>query len=154
MTPARFEQAIRGQTAAALKVYDATPITEAWGVRQIASELHRLGSSMDFKVISGCLGSLVDSGLIARDSKGAYRRVPVRERIPAPDPQPQPEPMTTKEVTKPKDEAPSTKLGALAARLRSLADELDDAALAIDEQIEGMQADSRRLKQLQELLKG
>lgn len=164
MTPARYESAMRGVTQTARKVLESVPVMESWTLHKVVSDLHRRGVAIDYRVVQGCVAALKDAGLVKEVAGGEWQKViprqqPIKaEPLPQiiPDLKPEPVPMSkpqTHQDTK-KHEAPATRLGSLAAKLRALADELDDAALTIDEQIEGMQADSRRLKQLQELLKG
>lgn len=164
MTPARYESALRSVTQTARKVLETVPIMQSWTIHQVIHDLHRRGVAIDYRVVQGCMAALKEAGLVKEVAGGEWQQVLPRSRPPKTEPLPQiipdikPEttPMSKPQIKQeaPKNDAPANRLGSLAAKLRALADELDDAALTIDEQIEGMQADSRRLKQLQELLKG
>jgi hypothetical protein len=169
MSHSRFQAIHAGMTAVAKKVYSAVPMAECWSTPRIVNELQRLGISHEFRVISGCLGALLEAGLVNEPVKGQYRREPVRDSTP-PKAEPEPEPkeaMKPAEVFNlvkpalPAEKNPVDKLGVLAARIISLADSLkqlagdvSDAAIEIQTQTEENEAASQKLKQLQALLKG
>lgn len=73
MNTTRYEMILNGQTAVARKVFDATPIGEAWSRDQIHREMNRRGQRIDAAVLDGCLKSLCDSRLIGKKN-GEYQR--------------------------------------------------------------------------------
>ena len=158
----------RGLTSVARKVYDATPIDEAWDVPRIITELGRLGSHVDHRVVFGCLASLRADGLVRELPDHKFVRVARRPRIversataPAPVTAPAPEaPMSeapaqmTPEAPAAKSETdPLRKMAAIADALRSVAAQIEDVALEFEGHMDAIKADSAKLRQLQELLK-
>lgn len=163
MTPSRQRQLLAGQTALARKVYDAIPIAEAWSVSQIICELARVGVRHDKRVLEGCLSCLAGSGLVTKGG-GTYRRVSVNERVPAPTvPEEEEVTMPAAASSMPPSKQPAnaiTHLSNLASRatelatqLRDLADDIEAAAIEVDEQFKMNGEDLQKLKQLQGLLK-
>lgn len=163
ISKARFNQIFNGQSSSAKKVYSAVPIAEGWNARQITTELIRNGVGIDKRVISGCLDTLVDAGLVNELIRGDFRRVHVKEEELN---QQQPE---LKEMTKPKantanqikqPKSPMDLIGDLASRasvigdmLKSLSSDIGDVAIEIQQHIETSDADTQKFKQLQSLLK-
>lgn len=78
MSQARFKQIYSGLSSQAAKVYDHVPIEEEWSASEIATALTRANIGMAFNVISGCLNSLKQAGLIAENKAGCWRREKVR----------------------------------------------------------------------------
>lgn len=161
MNQAKFESLHRGQTGIAKKVYEAVPIQAAMSASEICSEMRRLGSAQDLRVVVGCLCSLLDSGLIQERPKGSFLRTPVRAYEPEPSP-PQPQPMKTPalRIATVAPASPIERLTAISKRvtaamdeLKAIADDIETAAIEITEQSERTQAESQKLRQLQELLK-
>lgn len=87
MNQQRFHSIHDGLSAVAKKVYDAVPIQEAWSIVQIKQELERkqAGVTRDFRIFSGCINSLVNSGIVLEEPKGRFRRVKVTAKE-APNP--------------------------------------------------------------------
>lgn len=82
MTPKRQQQLLQGQSSVARKVFDHIPIQDSWPAHRIAGEIERTTRSrLDAKVVSGCLASLVEAGLVRQTGLIAkareYQRVPV-----------------------------------------------------------------------------
>ena len=172
MNYARFKAIHHGMTAVAKKVYEAVPMSEAWSHSQIHTEIHRLGYGVQYNIMSGCLNSLIGAGLVIEPSKGHFKREPVREPAiqlpskpvtPPPQTTPQPEePMANTAITTtpPKAIAPLDRLMTLASRAvdlskaaKTLANDIDDAAIAITQEIAATDAQYVKLRQLQALLK-
>jgi hypothetical protein len=81
MTPARFESSVKGLTGIAKKVFEATPIDEAWTPSRIISHIGTTtGSRPDQKIVTGCLDSLMRTGLVCERPKGLFQRIKVKER--------------------------------------------------------------------------
>lgn len=172
MNHARFTAIHAGMTSVAKKVYEVTPIAESWSAGQICQELLRTGSSVDPRVISGCISALVHAGIVLQQGPDAYRRTPVRPKperaapLAQPETMAKPTPTTTPPPAVPAaakltDPAgPIDKLGALSSRvsnmvelLQALAIDIDTAALEIEEQIQAKNAETAKLRQLQALLR-
>lgn len=158
---ARLATIERGLTGIARRVLDATPIGEAWSVHQVYSEIRRQGHSVDFRVVSGCLTSLCSQRLVREPQPGAY----IRGKVATIDDEQaaQIESQAIKEAAslQPADGDPLDRLGELAGRIRLLAAEANRVADALDEatieatgQMERLRADTKKLRQLQDLLKG
>lgn len=181
LTESKQRDAIKRLNAIAQKVFDATPISEFWSVGQVASELRRRGHNVDGRTVQGCLEAAVDAGLARREAgqnrgkSQRYRRVEVRPDPPSLPPidldrlvqpknqtlaqvirQPRTEPMPS-----PKTAAPLLdRMASIAASLRrhakdseALAAEIEDAALAAQQQVEAASADGAKLRQLQSLMR-
>jgi hypothetical protein len=78
ISQSKFNGAYKGLTVVAQKVFNTVPISEPWSMQSIAAELRRTGSSVDFRVLGGCLNTLVDAGLIKEVSQGCFQREEVR----------------------------------------------------------------------------
>ena len=163
MNNAKFQQTYRGLTSICQKVLDAVPIEGKWTVQQIMSEMARTGSVQDKRKVEGCLNSLIGSSLISEPETGRFRRVPVREpaKLAAVEKE---EIVAVQEITQAQSKQGSTspldKLAALSSRVRqiqemmkNLASDIDDAAIAIEEQMSAVDEDTKKLRQLQQLLK-
>lgn len=169
MTPSRMESKLRGQTAIAQKVFEVVPIQEAWSAVEIASALVRATrSSMDLRVLQGCLRALCESGLISEAQTGRYRRRAIAKDVPADIANPSTKVTVTKKesaVPEAKPKSPIDLLSSLSARLtalrahvdaetKAIASEIETAALSIEEGIEQTAAEANKFKQLQQLLQG
>ncbi len=176
MTPARFHQIFNSQTITAKKVYEAVPKEEAWPINRIHSAMVRKGQGggRDMRVTTGCLQSLKESRLITEPQNGEFMRVEVRpkpvihieELDLAPEPQPQQPEIETMPTIK--DEmnklhlqkpTPLDRLSALSKRaneimhmVHQLANDIDAAAIAIEDERTTESADTAKLKQLKALL--
>lgn len=174
MTPARQQALIRGLTSVVRKVFDATPINEPWSASQIDAELRRLGTPKSIQMVAGCLNGLAKDGLVYEKPPRMFQRVEAREYEPPVTPPP-----LKNFVVPPKEPAvaitpalksvpatpkPTTAIDRLSAfsdqarkmsaALTAFADDLDEAALLIDEQVAGASKDTEKLRQLQALLRG
>lgn len=175
MNESRFNAVYRGLSEQAKKVYQAVPLTESWSVAQIMSELARTSGQREHRVVTGCLSSLRDVGLVRELAGGQWVRVEVRAKVatthvepempqpPKQEPQKEPEmpAINTKPAPQQSNVTPLERIGGLSSQvlgiiqsLHQLAADIEATALEVEEQIEKIQKDSARLKQLQELLKG
>lgn len=160
----RFQALFEGINSAARKVYNATPISETWDVAALSRELERTTGRMDYRTAHGCLAHLVEVGLVLEPTHGMYRRTPVRTpEMKTPEPK-EPNAMT-QAFTQAKPQAvpvvapvakvsPMDILGALAIRARDLQTDIENAALAIQEQLDANEKDMEKFRQLQTILKG
>jgi hypothetical protein len=173
MSPARFKSIYNCLSAVARRVYDATPIADQWDISTIQTELTRLGLPVrEYRALQGIIGSLVESGIVEEPSKGCFRRTKVAEiklkKVEPQSPQSnQQNTMNTKLATAPAavdpaaSGSPLDKLASLAnqarglsQKLATLAIDIENAALEVEEEFVANSRDSEKLKQLQALLKG
>lgn len=168
MTPSRFQQRIQGQSSIAKKVFQFVPIKEAWDITQIISEMRRATrTNPDPHIVRGCINTLKESGLIDEISKNQFIRIEVKERIEVPPikeieiPAQQPKEVMTKPQAEPTKKSPiellsglSTRLSAISQSIKSIADDIDAAAVEIEDGIAANEANVAKLRQLQVLLKG
>ena len=161
MNEARFSSIHRGLSSVAQKVYAAVPIADEWSIEAVRRELIRKGGhTIDLHTIRGCMSSLVDSGLVTEPSRGTFSRVAIKEAYKAPaEPKPVKEAKQPEKPAMPKQGA-IDKLTALSARVRTamsamktLADDIDNAALEIEADIIKAGEGAQKYKQLQALLK-
>lgn len=160
ISASQFEQRHQSLSAIAKKVYQAVPAKTAWSPSFILSEMQRTGSSTrDLRIIEGCLNSLIDAGLVEEPGPRVFIRAPIK----APKEPPTSVIFSKEELVIEKPQAtakpieartPITILSSISVRIKALADELETAALEIEEQIAAKDADAGKLKQLQALLKG
>lgn len=163
----RMIQVLRGQTALAQKVFFAIPLTDAWTIHQIRNEVRRQGVAIsDNHKLHACLESLRDAGLL-KSGPGfqLFRRehaiTPAdlertKERVEGPGEQP-----VAEVVDKP--EAPETvfeqlaKIGGrarlIADQLNTLADDIEMAALSVDQRSQQLSAGEQKVKKIQELMR-
>lgn len=156
----KFEQAHRGLSAIAKKVFDSVPISEAWNTPAISADMRRLGSGgADSRVVLGCLNTLIEAGIVKEVSKGAFQRIEIREKA---------EPVVTNKPMEPSQMSiraiqpvaqpiqpvtPIDRLSKFAVRLRDLANDMETAALELAEQAEKNDAETAKMRQLQQILK-
>lgn len=165
MTPKHMQLRLQGQTSIAQKIFTFVPVQEAWTPGEIHAQLRKAGINRDFRVVSGCLQTLQEAGLIkVVDGGTKYQRDPMPELVPLPRPKKpapqrvQPQSIETQvEETEVKTKnanqqapapaaAPVSVIDALAtyanslraeaARLNAMADELEVVALQIEEKHE------------------
>ena len=163
LSRARFNVIYNEQSSAAQKVYDAVPIAEHWPTNKIIGEMARLGTSSNYRVVAGCLNTLLLAGLLREPRRGEFVRAQIKEPE-THKPAPQIEEVMTKTVVAIKPEksvvqSPIDKINALAMRtqdiiseLQQLASDLTDAAVDIQADVERNTADALKLKQLHALL--
>lgn len=164
MNRIKYEALVESQSAIARKVLSVVPIQEHWSAKQIHAELHRqTQATIDRRIIEGCLRALVDSGLVREHPRDSYiREMPkedqprtrlVKDEPSTPEPamskpNPAPTPINAVLVADPLD-----RLGNVARRLRGMADEIEELALEVGQQMEAVEADGRKAAQLKALLK-
>lgn len=150
MKLSRFQSIFNGLNGVAKRVYEAVPISSSWSTYKIMDELQRSGSHMDLKAIQGCLGYMLNMGIIERDKDGEYIRTPLKmtrtpdEPLTTPPPTEEETMMATAPIIlKNKDKAPVPVTPAaepttfdILARLAQRAQDLSDAAEQLREDIE------------------
>lgn len=154
MSHSRFCGIYNGLTALAKKVYEAVPISAPWGLSEVHAELVRTGSDPGKAIVEGCLKSLVSSGLV-KERALTFIRIPVREKIE--HVKKDEEPMATQQPAAP--EGATDRLSGLASRaskiatmMRQFADDLELAAVEIDDGIGKDRADLEKLRHLRDVL--
>lgn len=162
MNHARATDVLKGQTSVAQKVYHAVPINTAWAAQAIEEELARTGHTIGLHTVRGCLAKLLESGLIRQHESGHYTRTKVKEKQPKAEVIPMSKPMPRPEVkpeSKP-EAAPVDRLLVIADRFKMLTDqfaqlssELEEVAIGVSEQLSTSDADTKKLRQLQQILK-
>ena len=157
MNQQKFDALFRGISEQAKKVYDCVPIADAWKPAQIMTDLHRKNISMnDYRVVMGCINTMIDAGLIVEGPKGHFKREGIKPKQ-ADEIDLHSRVKTNKEasMTKPTPAKPGPLdlLGDFASRLRALANDAESIALAIASQTETNDAETAKLRQLQALLK-
>lgn len=153
MRVSRYEAMERELTPVARKVFECVPVQEAWTVFRISAELKRQGTPKDRRIVDGCLSSLVRDGLIKFDPPtDIYQRV--EPRVATLNLVPEEPEVSAKKPS------PMERMAALAERtrrlsldLKVLADDIDAAAVLIDEETNEAGNDTKKLRQLQTLLK-
>ena len=148
MTPARMNELIGRLTGISAKVLAAVPMQETWNSSDIIRELFRTGTRTELKVVDGCLDGLIRDGLVKEPERGYFTRVQTFK---------EPKVANVFKPLAPVEPAQHSlmdRIGAVASELRNTADQLDEIALLVDEQLLKAAAGSAKLVQLQELLRG
>lgn len=161
MSSAKADALLQGQTGLARKVYEATPIREAWTVGQIQSAM-KDGGSVEHRVIVACLKDMREAGLV-REVSGIFQRTEVRAK-PIKNETKEVISMAKPVITKPEQSSMdilsdlSTEIGELAAdigcRLKRMAARVEEVALTVELERERSAEGLTKLAQLQALLKG
>jgi len=166
----KIEQKLEGHTSVGRKIYNVVPIEYAWTTGEILSELRRNGVLVSKSAAIGCLKALAESGLI-NESSGRWKRkyagviydkakkdtsiVETKNE----------EPKMVRETVVAKDKkTPIDIMLSVSEKTREMQDTItvmmerwrkmvDDAALEISQQIDEASDDSKKLKQLQDILK-
>lgn len=166
MTPAKQEILMQGQTGIARKVYDCVPIAEPWTSFQVMTAMRNMtGSTPDSRIVSGCLVTLVDSGLIKKTGRDSFQRIPVDQKTKTQEPK-MAEPakkVEVKEVAMVEQKrvvSPLEMLGELATEIvgvgehiKRLAGRVEDVALAVEQEREANAKSMESYRQLKALLK-
>jgi len=166
MKTAKLTAMLQGQTCIARKVFEAVPIQEAWTASQIKNALHNNeASGADLHVIRGCLRELKESGLIREPENGLFRRNEIKTAIDHHKEIPMTRTTSLKSVDAPEVQKTSLeRMSELSAHLKtlgesfntalqSIATQLEDVALSIEQEREHNSVNLDKLKQLQSLLK-
>ncbi|WP_448647108.1 hypothetical protein [Pseudomonas mohnii] len=163
MTPAKQEILMQGQTGVAKKVYECVPINEPWTSFQVMTAMRNLtGSTPDNRIVSGCLVSLVDSGLVKKSGRDQFQRAAVDAKQKNQESSMAKAEVKLEVVSEKKAQGTplemlsdlASDIAGMANSLKSLAARVEDVALAVEQERESNSAAVGKLKQLQELLKG
>lgn len=162
MTPAKQEILMQGQTGIARKVYDCVPIAEPWTSFQVMTAMRNMtGSTPDSRIVSGCLSSLVDSGLIKKTGRDSFQRIPVEpktktQELKMAEPAKKIEtPVEPKRSTSPLEMLGelATEIVGMAEHMKRLASRVEDVALAVEQERESSAKSMESYRQLKALLK-
>lgn len=147
------------------KVLTCVPIAEHWDVPAIHRELHRNGSALSVRSVSGVLYKLRDVGLVREWSGGRFQRIamkpvaavpeqsPAAPEQPAAEAAPEPVPTVIKEIDPfAAMTAAIQQVSDLTSYIESAVARLEEAALGLQEQIDRERARSEDMRQLQALL--
>lgn len=161
MTPSKKQSLMQGQTGVAKKVYECVPIGEPWSACRVMAAMRNLtGSTPDSRIVSGCLVSLVDSGLIKKLGHDHFQRIPVDTKQKNQEPT-MAKPQLKLEVVADQKVpgAPLEMLGELAGEIVTMADNLkrlasrvEDVALAVEQERESSAKSMEKYRQLRTLL--
>lgn len=149
MNNTRMRAIESGLDSATRKVLDALPLQEPWSLQQIHKELARKQTPMERRFMDGSVFRIVEHGLAREVRPGHYLRV-----APKPENEPMSKPTPTTAAAQ-RAVDPLQQLGGISSALRehgkqqsqffnSIADQIDEAALAMDKQAEA----GKKLKQL------
>lgn len=162
ITESQMERRYNALSVNCKKVYDAVPISEPWSTSYILSEIQRKSSyTSNARVLTGSLNTLKASGLVREVSPGLFVRTAIKTAVA----QAEESTETTeeeKEETMPQQKTVGQKeqasaidlLAGIAKSLRTLAGDIETAALAIEEGHAKSTEEVQKLRQLQALLKG
>ncbi|MEW6460396.1 MAG: hypothetical protein AB1459_04640 [Pseudomonadota bacterium] len=168
MTPKKRDILIRGQTGIAQKVYECVPMQEPWASFQVLAALRNMtGSTPDTRIVSGCLASLVDAGLIKKVGRDQYQRIVVarldaREKTTTKEPQMaeavqsvEPKQTELKRAVSPLEMLGelATEIVGMAEHMKRLAARVEDVALAVEQEREVTAKSVEQYRQLKALLK-
>jgi len=159
MSPERMKAKLQGMSSAATKVFEVVPIQTAWSQNEIYRTLNEITrSTMDTHIFRGCLNTLKEAGLIREPSRGHFQKIAIKEKkekdMTSPSPKTAPLALPTKPTKPDQPKAnPLDLLSDIAGKLRAVADDIDSAAIAIDESIAESAENLGKLKQLQSILK-
>lgn len=160
MNHGRKQSIINNMTTVARKVYNAVPIQERWSILQMCNEMQRLGTRVEWPIMSGILNDLVAQKMIYNDGKDHFWR-DADDKEPARQLYHKPCPIdfTQQETaTMPFDVLTelsniSAKLRGDAAALNERADRIDDIALKAADAIKEAGAGGEELVRLKAVLK-
>lgn len=160
MTTTRTAAVLAGQTAIAQKVFAAIPPSRsnAYTAFEISRCLAAVGgSSPNIHVLRGCLATLKACGLIKEVVPGSFRRAELKDKEKVEMPK---SAVVMAIPAKAVEASPLELLSGIASKLRAaagglgaLADELDAAAIAIEDRAAAGAHELAKVKQIATLLK-
>lgn len=146
MNSSRLKVLRNGVTGIAKKILDCVPIMGTASPKEIMTELHRMGTRTDPKIVDGCLMSLLDTGVIRQPQTNRFQQVTSKEKEPMSN-------TATATTGKPAD-ATHDRLAFLASSLRSIANEMDDIALSLQSDDGAEKEELKQLRALKVMLSG
>lgn len=143
----QVQNKINNLPASVHKVYDCIPLSEPWDIHKIREEYRRkYGFNLDSKSSLTYLRTLVDRGLAKEFPQKQFKRVECRPTLK------QVETMAAKTSSITQQKTPMQKLVDFAESLRSLASDIEDVALEMEEMKDTGDDAAKKLGQLKELL--
>lgn len=170
MNNVRFKTVYDALPNVVQKIYEGVPSECSWDATTIHAELIRRGIARDISNTKGGLRYLVDAHLVLESSRGFFTRARVRGAETTSANEPNQQETETQMATQstltmvpvvPVKADPIDQLAKLSARvmvmsgqLKELANDIETAALDITEQMNVVDENTQKLKQLQTILKG
>lgn len=165
MSYRQYQAALDALNGTARSVFDVTPIEQAWTINVICAELRRQGKPLEYRNVHGCLLRCVEVGLVKQPHLGEFRRAPYRPAPTIEKVEKEPE-MPLQKIQAAPEATPrsvfdivsdaAAALRALGANVKEVCDraakELDDAALATEEEAARQKAELHDIAQLKTLL--
>lgn len=171
MNTAKLRATEAALTGMVKKVLGFVSTEEVRSIAQVCGAMHNeTGSRPDQRVVSGCLNTLVERGMVKEPQKGHFLRIADEKK---PEPKVLPEPasavirmMPALQVSTPAHDfglqdgdamdrlaGIAKRLGGIADVVRNLVSDLEDVALDVETKMHKINTDTAKLRQLQELLK-
>lgn len=161
MRNSRINETVSGLTGLPKRILDAVPIKEDWAASKIISELRRRGANPDHQFVMRYLGEFSRLGIIKETKPNVFTRLALP---PVTDPARQPKAHQDVSVARKEESTDNPgsmeKLAEIALRARQLAEaigtlanDIEECAIEVEERIESAQKDGAKLKQLHELIK-
>lgn len=147
MNKKKFSELYDGMTSQPRDVYESVPIKTSYSIGQIMDDMNRRGVAQTKTIVENCLTMMIKNGLVKQQKTGFY----IREQVRDADVQPV---ATEKPINSKSNNSPIQLLNTLAEKARHLAEELEYAAIEIEQEFQNSESKSEKLKQLQALLKG
>jgi len=163
----KIDEKLRGRSMQEQKAFAAVPIQEYWSAAQIGSAIQRAcGSVMDRRTLDGCLVRLKDAGLIQSRADGTFKRTAIRDGEKKDMAENRKDDDIVAKATdvvmsvNPKGPDMLDRMQALATNMRLHADylqtmaaQVEEMALEIEERRETGDAEVQKLRQLKSILK-
>lgn len=144
----RLAEAEAGITGLSRRILDAVPKESPWATSKIINELRRRGANPEHQFVVRCIMELKQIGLVSEPEFGKFIRTKINRQIEAAKPQ-----SNEAHVHNQTKVSTMDKLAHIAASLRNLAKDVEDAAIDFEERIGKTETDSLKLRQLQEIIK-
>lgn len=155
MNKRRMETIVSGLNSALRKTFDLVPAESPWTAAQIVDEAKRTGQCATLQDTKGRLAALVDRGVVSEPERGKFIRTRIREsqQTDTEDEEEQQQVSIEPQAKQPQSSSVEDDLIGIAEELRGLASRIDNAAVKAAEQMESVSADTKKLRQLQDILK-
>lgn len=166
MNQAKQNDVEAGLSGIAKKILEHVPIGNPITPGKLSNEMSRVtGSKVDIKVITSCLNTMKERGLIREVQSMNFVRVPPKPRLvsekkelPSKEEAMQAKPQESKAFPPPvaaidRLAVISSKVRDLSKTITALASEIDDVAIEVEQQMQAIKADTLKLSQFKEFLK-
>lgn len=145
MNRKKFTEIYEGLSTQPRDVYDSVPIKTSCSIGQIMDDMNRRGVAQSKTVVENCISMMAKNGLVVQEKAGYFVRQKVTDDM---------KKDSKTELKLNQKQSPSAILSAMAEKARQLAEELEYAAIEIEQEFQNSEAKSEQLKQLKSLLKG